>query len=175
MKKLILFTAILFSLTVVKAQVTDLDIASMGVRTTPSIPVIDSTGYKAVKDTTYKEDQRLSYLVNSFYPSLVEFIQNYNSQQKMNGITEIPNKAETKTLLNKIEKAINEYSLNFRQIKTIKVNKLAIEKEFTNLNAKISTLEADPDIKLSQFKNEFANIRKRQAKLSSYYNQLQKK
>lgn len=161
MKKLILFTAIIFSLLLAQGQEL-------------KKPVIDSSGYKAVIDTTYKEDQRLSYLVNSFYPSLVEFMQNYNAQMKMNGITEIPNKAETKTLLNKIEKAINEYSVSFRQIKTIKVNRLNVEKEFTDLNTKIATLEADPDIKLSQFKQEFANIRKRQAKLSSYYNQLQK-
>lgn len=162
MKKLILFTTIIFSLLLAQGQEL-------------TKPVIDSIGFKAVKDTTFKEDQRLSYLVNSFYPSLVEFIQNYNAQQKMKGVKEIEYKKETNSLLNKIERAINEYSLNFRQIKTIKVNKLAIEKEFTELNSKITNLEADPDIKLSQFKNEFANIRKRQLKLSSYYNQLQAK
>lgn len=162
MKKLILFTTIIFSLLLAQGQEL-------------TKPVIDSIGFKAVKDTTFKEDQRLSYLVNSFYPSLVEFMQNYNAQQKMNVVKEIEYKKETNSLLNKIERAINEYSLNFRQVKTIKVNKLAIEKEFTELNSKIATLEADPDIKLSQFKNEFANIRKRQLKLSSYYNQLQTK
>lgn len=162
MKKLIFFTTIIFSLLLAQGQEL-------------TKPVIDSIGFKAVKDTTLKEDQRLSYLVNSFYPSLVEFVQNYNAQQKIIGVKEIEYKKETNSLLNKIERAINEYSLNFRQVKTIKVNKLAIEKEFTELNSKIATLEADPDIKLSQFKNEFANIRKRQLKLSSYYNQLQTK
>lgn len=131
----------------------------------------DSSMYRTVKDTSYLSDQRLEFMTNTILPAIADFMQNYIRQAKVEGM-DIKYSAETKQLMNKIERAVTDYSINFRQIKDIKVNKDDIIKEYGELNKRINTITSDPDAKYLQVMQEFTRIKNRQAKLSSLFNQV---
>ena len=125
-----------------------------------------------VKDTTYKEDARLNYLVNTILPAATNFVDDYNRNQKVSGNT-ILLKLETNQLLRKIEKLVTDYSVNFMQVEDISIDPVQIVNEFNALNAKITDLQNDPEIKYIEAMAEFKRIKERQAVLANYYNQIQ--
>lgn len=156
MKKFILVVIVSFCLNYVQAQVQ---------------PV--SEKLVSVKDTSFRSDPRFQSSI-VMYQSLVESVNNFNSQAKANN-QNVEFDKETEKLVNEISKSVSEYALNFREIKDVKVDPGTIEKEFNELNEKLNSLSNDQNIKLSDFKKESATIRARQAKLVSYYNQINKK
>lgn len=125
-----------------------------------------------VKDTTFKEDARLSYMVNTILPAVVTYVDEYNRNQKVAGNT-VELKTETNQLVRKIEKLVADYSLNFMVVKDALINPVDIVKEFDALNAKIAELQNDPEIKYIEAMAEFKRIKQRQAVLANYYNQIQ--
>lgn len=125
-----------------------------------------------VKDTTFKEDARLSYMVNTILPAVVTYVDEYNRNQKVAG-NAVELKTETNQLVRKIEKLVADYSLNFMVVKDAVINPVDIVKEFDALNAKIAELQSDPEIKYIEAMAEFKRIKQRQAVLANYYNQIQ--
>ena len=59
-------------------------------------------------------------------------------------------------------------------VKEVKVDSIKVVTEFQDLEKEIQRIDADPEIKLSDAKKKVAEIRLRQQKLASYYNQLKK-
>lgn len=152
MKKYILFSiAFMLFFASVKAQVT--------------------TQLVTVKDTTFANDVRLNFMAQTIIPAISKFVDDYNRQIKVAGDS-LTYKAATNKLLRGIEKNINEYAANFMVIKDIQVDSAAIVKEFTDLNAKIETLQQDPEIKYIEAMSEFQRIQRRQQVLAKYYQQI---
>jgi len=124
-----------------------------------------------VKDTTFTPDTRLDFMKNTIVPAAVNFVDDYNRNQKVAGNT-VLFKSETNQLLKKIEKLVADYSLNFMVVKDASINPVEIMNEFNALNAKITELQADPEIKYIEAMSEFKRIKERQAVLANYYNQI---
>lgn len=131
----------------------------------------DSTNLVTVKDSTYIQDARLNYMVQTIYPAIVNFIEDYNSKVKLDG-KEITKKQGTNQFVRKYEKLLAEYQSAFLEVKDVKVDSVKVVTEFQDLEKEIQRIDADPDIKLSDAKKKVAEIRIRQQKLASYYNQL---
>ena len=127
-----------------------------------------------VKDTTFTPDTRLDFMKNTIVPAVVNFVDDYNRNQKVAGNTVLL-KSETNQLLKKIEKLVADYSLNFMVVKDASINPVEIMNEFNALNAKITALQNDPEIKYIEAMSEFKRIKERQAVLANYYNQIYSK
>ena len=127
-----------------------------------------------VKDTTFIQDPRLEYMKNTILPAVANFVDNYNRNQKVAG-NEILLKSETNQLVRKIEKLVDEYSLNFMEVKDAIINPVEIINEYNTLNAKITALQSDPEIKYIEAMAEFKRIKERQTVLANYYNQIYSK
>lgn len=133
----------------------------------------DTTNLVTVKDSTYIQDARLTYMVQTIYPAIVNFIEDYNSKVKSESKT-ITKKAETNQFVRKYEKLLADYQSAFLEVKEVKVDSIKVVTEFQDLEKEIQRIDADPEIKLSDAKKKVAEIRLRQQKLASYYNQLKK-
>ena len=165
MKKVILFSiAFMLFFATVKAQTSYLGVPE------PTIAV-DTTNLVTVKDSTYIPDARLTYMVQTIYPTIVNFIEDYNSKVKLEG-KEIQYKKETNQFIKKYEKLLADYQSAFLEVKDVKVDSVKVVTEFQDLEKEIQRIDADPEIKLSDAKKKVAEIRIRQQKLASYYNQL---
>lgn len=127
-----------------------------------------------VKDTTFIQDPRLEYMKNTIFPAVANFVNDYNRNQKVAG-NEILLKSETNQLVRKIEKLVDDYSLNFMVVKDAVINPVEIINEFNALNAKITALQSDPEIKYIEAMAEFKRIKERQTVLANYYNQIYSK
>lgn len=134
----------------------------------------DSIQMVTVKDTTFINDSRLSYLKQTILPAVNNFVDDYNRNQKVVG-NEILLKSETNQLVRKIEKLVDDYSLNFMVVKDAVINPVEIINEFNALNAKITALQSDPEIKYIEAMAEFKRIKERQTVLANYYNQIYSK
>jgi len=134
----------------------------------------DSIQMVTVKDTTFTNDPRLNYLKITILPAMNSFVDDYNRNQKVAGETALL-KQETKQLINKIEKLVADYSLNFMKVKDALINPVEIVNEFNALNAKIAALQNDPEIKYIEAMAEFQRIKERQTVLANYYNQIYSK
>lgn len=155
MKRLILILTMVLGVFTLKAQVVTQNTSSL----------------VTVKDSTFIQDARLNYAVQTIYPAIVNFIEDYNSKVKLEG-KEITMKAETNQFIRKYEKALADYQLAFLKVDSIQVDSLKVVTEFQALEAEIQRIDSDQEIKLSDAKKKVAEIRLRQQKLSSYYNQI---
>lgn len=139
-----------------------------------SVSAQDSTQMVTVKDTTFINDPRLTYLGNTIVPALNGFVDDYNRSRKVAG-EPILLKQETSQLIKKIEKLVTDYSLNFISVKDTEINPVEIVNEYNALNAKIAALQSDPEIKYIEAMTEFQRIKERQAVLANYYKQIYSK
>lgn len=155
MKKLIFILAMVLGVLTLKAQVIQQD----------------STNLVTVKDTSYIQDARLNYMINTIKPAIDRFVEDYNSKSKVDG-KEITFKQETNQLIKKFKKIVEDYQANFISIKDVQVDSVKVIEEFNKLNTRIAEIDADEEIKLSDAKKEIARIKERQLKLVSYYNQI---
>jgi hypothetical protein len=124
-----------------------------------------------VKDTSYSADERLTFMVNTILPAVNNYFQNYSAKMKVGG-ENITFQAETASLVQDVSTLINSYAKNFVQISVLPVDSISIIEELNLLNARIATLQQDPNIKYLEEIREFKEIQERQAKLSSYYEQI---
>lgn len=131
----------------------------------------DTTNLVTVKDTTYVQDARLNFFAATILPAINSFIEDYNSKEKLAG-NEITKKQDTNQFVRKYEKALTEFQAAFIEVKNVQVDSTKIVTEFQALEAEYQRISNDKEIKLSDYKKRAAEIRLRQAKLSSYYNQL---
>ena len=134
---------------------------------------VDSVKMVTVKDTSFIQDARLNYFATTIYKATSDFIETYNSQQKLAG-KEITKKQETNQFLKKLEKLILDYQLNFIKVDTVQVNQALLEKEFDSLNKEIVRIDADPEIKHSDAKEQIGKLEIRKAKIRSQWNQIPK-
>src|SRR5574343_146925 len=130
---------------------------------------VNTTKLVTVKDTTYIQDARLNYMIQTIYPAIVNFVEDYNSKTKVAGQT-ITMKQETNQFIRKYEKLLADYQSAFLEVKEVKVDSIKVVTEFQDLEKEIQRIDADPEIKLSDAKKKVAEIRLRQQKLASYYN-----
>lgn len=131
----------------------------------------DTVNLVTVKDSTYIQDARLTYMVQTIYPAIVQFVEDYNSKVKLEG-QEITKKQDTNQFIRKYEKLLSEYQSAFLEVKDVQVDSLKIISEYQMLEQEIQRIDSDPEIKLSDAKKRVAEIRIRQQKLASYYKQI---
>ena len=124
-----------------------------------------------VKDTSYANDERLTFMVNTILPSINANFENFNARKKVNG-EQITFENETATLLLQLRTLIYSYAQNFVQITELAVDSSSVVQEFNSLNERITTLQEDPNIKYLEAMREFQQIQERQAKLAKYYEQI---
>jgi hypothetical protein len=130
-----------------------------------------SESFKTVKDTSYSNDERLTFMVNTILPAVNNYFENYNAKTKVNGEA-VTFQAQTTTFVQGLNNLIYSYAQNFIQITQVQVDSSSIVAEFNALNQRITTLQQDPDIKYLEAMREFQEIQERQAKLAKYYDQL---
>ena len=124
-----------------------------------------------VKDTSYANDERLNFMVNTILPATTKFFEEYNARTKVSGGV-LTKQVETNTLLQQLNSLVYAYAQNFIQVNDIQVDPNSIVSEFNSLNERINTLQSDPDIKYLEAMREFQAIQERQAKLAKYYEQI---
>lgn len=157
MKKLMFIAMMMICVFVTKAQTTS-----------------DTVSMVTVKDTTFANDERLTFMAQTILPAMVKFVDEYNRKQKVDGKV-VQFKTETNSLIKKFEKNLVEYSELFVRVNEIQIDSTAIIEEFNVLNAKIEELQSDPEAKYIEVMSEFKRITERQAKLANYYNQIKNK
>jgi hypothetical protein len=128
-----------------------------------------------VVDTTYQHDPRLQYLQNTIISEVARFMQEYETRAKISGDTVLLFAAESRQLVRELEAATSRYAANFMKVDTLSVDPESIVEEYDKLNAQITNLQQDPDIKYIEAMSEFKNIQDRQAKLADYYSQIEQK
>lgn len=131
----------------------------------------EPTSLITVKDTSYSNDERLTFLVNTILPAVNSNFENFYARKKVNG-EEVLFQTETNTLLQGITSLVYTYAQNFIQVAEVQVDSNSIVQEFNSLNERITILQEDPDIKYLEAMREFQAIQERQAKLAKYYEQL---
>lgn len=133
----------------------------------------DSPGTITVKDTTFKQDARLNYMVTTILPAVQKFMSEEIARQKVAG--EVTYLEETEKLFQGLQMLVSEYAQHFIEIKEVQVNPAEIATEINTLNAKIQALQTDPDIKHIEAIREYQNIQERAIQLNSYTNQIEAK
>jgi len=123
-----------------------------------------------VKDTTLRQDARINFLISTILPAIDKHFSEEMARQKING--EFTAEAETQAFFIDLQTAVNKYAQAFIEVNDVQIDPNAIVTEFNELNAKIQTLQSDPDIKYIEAVQEFKNIQERQAKLAKYYQQI---
>jgi hypothetical protein len=126
-----------------------------------------------VKDTTFKDDTRLTWMTQVILPAIAQNLGEEMARQRVAG--EVTFERETQTLFDEIVAAVNKFANNFMEINAMQVDPTEIEKEFMELNTRIEQLQNDPDIKYIEAVREFQNIKERQARLSRQYQQIETK
>lgn len=139
---------------------------TMSFSQTDSIPQLIT-----VKDTSYQNDERLNFMVNTILPAVSKFTDEYNTRVKVSG-QELKFKNETDLMLQQLSGLIYSYAQNFIEINEVQVDPESIVTEFNSLNERIASLQNDPEIKYLEAVNEFKQIQERQAKLAKYYEQI---
>lgn len=124
-----------------------------------------------VKDTTLRQDARINFLISTILPAIDKHFSEEMARQKIAG--EVTAEAETQAFFIDLQTAVNKYAQSFIEVNDVQIDPEAIVTEFNEHNAKIQTLQSDPDIKYIEAVQEFKNIQERQAKLAEYYKQIQ--
>lgn len=124
-----------------------------------------------VKDTTLRQDARINFLISTILPAIDKHFSEEMARQKING--EVTAEAETQAFFVDLQTAVNKYAQAFIQVNEVQVDPNQIVTEFNELNAKIQTLQSDPEIKYIEAMQEFKTIQEWQAKLAKYYEQVQ--
>lgn len=124
-----------------------------------------------VKDTTLRQDARINFLISTILPAIDKHFSEEMARQKING--EVTAEAETQAFFVDLQTAVNKYAQAFIEVQEVQVDPNQIVTEFNELNAKIQTLQSDPEIKYIEAIQEFKTIQERQAKLAKYYGQVQ--
>lgn len=124
-----------------------------------------------VKDSTFRQDSRLNYMVTTILPAVEKFMSEELARQKIAG--SVTYEQETVKLYQDLQQATFAYAQNFVVINEVQVSPDQIVNEFQELNNKIEQLQSDPDIRHIEFMQEFKSIRERQEKLANYYNQIE--
>lgn len=126
-----------------------------------------------VKDTTLRQDARINFLISTILPAIDKHFSEEMARQKING--EVTAESETQAFFIDLQTAVNKYAQAFIEVNDVQIDPKQIVTEFNELNAKIESLQSDPDIKYIEAVQEFKNIQDRQAKLAKYYEQVQAK
>jgi hypothetical protein len=126
-----------------------------------------------VKDTTFKQDARLNYMVTTILPAVQKFLSEEIARQKVAG--EVTYLEETEKLFQGLQLLVSEYAQSFIEIKEIQIDPVDIATEIDALNAKIEALQTDPDIKHIEALREYQNIQERAVQLNSYTKQIESK
>jgi hypothetical protein len=126
-----------------------------------------------VKDTTFKQDARLNYMVTTILPAVQKFLSEEIARQKVAG--EVTYLEETEKLFQGLQMLVSEYAQHFIEIKEVQVDPTDIATEIDALNAKIQALQTDPDIKHIEAIREYQNIQERAVQLNSYTKQIEAK
>lgn len=125
----------------------------------------------SVKDTSFRQDARLNYMITTILPAVEKFMTEELARQKIAG--NVTYEQETVKLYQDLQQATFAYAQNFVVINEVQVSPDQIVNEFQELNNKIEQLQSDPDIRHIEFMQEFKSIRERQEKLANYYNQIE--
>ena len=124
-----------------------------------------------VKDTTLRQDARINFLISTILPAIDKHFSEEMARQKIAG--DVTAEAETQAFFIDLQTAVNKYAQAFIEVNDVQIDPQQIVTEFNELNAKIQTLQSDPDIKYIEAVQEFKIIQERHAKLAKYYEQVQ--